>query len=330
LLSPEAFQQASDIALTLYVPLALGYGLRKTGLLGTGWTRPCMVWLMVLVEPPITMYSLWVLRTDDVAVGSSFLAGVGSIILAAALVTTAMIFIARAVSEPFGHAPRTRGAFIGSVMFSNNGFTFGVFICLLFLGIRGQSVGLVYATYFLPYFVIVGFAIGRRYGQAKKLSFGRQIRSVFTEPLSALPLAGFVLGLVLHQVAHRPPAWILPVNTAIVRIEVAVYAFAIGCTLSLRNVRKYWKECATCCGMKFLVMPLVGMGVVFGLRGLGVLTYEPIVGKVIFIQTCMPAAIMSVVLAKLFRLNEDLANSCWVVTTVASAAVLPFVYLLLP
>ncbi len=79
--------------------------------------------------------------------------------------------------------------------------------------------------------------------------------------------------------------------------------------------------------MKFLVTPLVGFGVVFVLRNLGILSAEPIVTKAIFVQSCMPAAIMSVVLAKLFRLNEDLAAACWAVSTLASAAVLPFVYL---
>ena len=110
-------------------------------------------------------------------------------------------------------------------------------------------------------------------------------------------------------------------------IEVAIYAFAIGCTLSFRSIKKYWRECATVCGMKFLLTPLIGLGVVHLMIQMGRLSSVPILRKAILIQTCMPAAIMSVVLAKLFRLNEDLASSCWVVTTVASAAVLPVVYL---
>ncbi len=325
---PDAAHQAIAIALTLYVPLMLGYALRRAGLIGTAWTRPCMVWLMVLVEPPITMYSLWVLRAGDVAAGRSVLGGIGGILLTAAVITTAMMVAGRVASEAFRHNAATRGAFIGSVMFSNVGFTLGVFICLLLLGIRGQSIGIIYATYFLPYFVTVGFALGRKYGRSKKLSIGRQILSLVTEPLSALPLAGFILGLVLHQVAPRPPAWLPPINRGAVHIEVGIYAFAIGCTLSFRSIRKYWRECLTVCGMKFILTPIIGLGVVFLMMRLGALSGTPILQKAILIQTCMPAAIMSVVLAKLFRLNEDLATSCWVVTTVASAAVLPLVYLL--
>ncbi len=328
-MSSEALRQAQDIALTLYVPLALGYLLQKLRIIGTAWTRPAMLWLMMLVEPPIIMYSLWILRTGDVAVGQSFFAGVGSIMLAAAMIATVMVFVGRLASQPFHHDARTRGAFIASAVFSNNGFTLGVFVCLLFLGIRGQSIGLVYATYFLPYFVTVGFALGRRYGGTAKLTFRRQLVNIFTQPMSVLPLAGFALGLLLHTVAPPPHSGILPINKIVVHLEVATYAFAIGCTLSLRSVRKYWKECAALCGMKFLVMPVVGLGVVFVLRSFGILGPEPILRKVFLIQTCMPAAIMSVVLARLFHLNEDLASSCWVVTTVASAAVLPVIYLLI-
>jgi hypothetical protein len=323
----DAAGHALEIALCLYVPLGLGYAARKSGLLGAVWTRPCMVWLMVLVEPPLTLYSLWVLEAGHVQVGRHFLAGLGSIILAAAVITTVMIFVARLASEAFGHNKKTRGAFIASCMFSNVGFTLGVFVCLVFLGLKGQTVGIIYATYFLPYFVTVGFAIGRHYGRTKRMSVGRQLLSLVSEPLSVLPLAGFALGLALHQLAPDPPTWVKPVNNAVIDTEVAIYAFAIGCTLSFRSIRRYWRECATVCGMKFLIKPLVGVGVVFVLRQGGLLGTQPIIGKVILIQTCMPAAIMSVVLAKLFRLNEDLASSCWVVTTVASALVLPFLYL---
>ncbi len=323
----DATEQALAILLTLYVPLALGYALRKLGVLGTAWTRPCMVWLMILIEPPITAYSLWRMDPRSVAVGGSFHAGLASIILAASLIATAMIFAGRLASEAFRHNAATRGAFIGSSMFSNNGFTLGVFVCFLFLGVRGQSLGVTYATYFLPYFVTVGFVIGRRYGTTRRMSVRQQFLSVFTQPLSALPLAGFVAGLLLNRFAPPAPDWILPVNRAVIHAEVAVYAFAIGCTLSLASVRRYWRECAVVCGMKFLVTPVVGFGVVFVLRSLGVLSAEPIVSKAIFVQSCMPAAIMSVVLAKLFRLNEDLAAACWAVSTLASAAVLPLVYL---
>lgn len=324
---PHATEQALAIFLTLYIPLALGYTLRKLRLLGTEWTRPCMVWLMILVEPPITAYSLWRMDHHSVAVNGNFHAGIASIILAASLITTAMIFAGRIASEFFCHDAATRGAFIGVSMFSNNGFTLGVFVCFLFLGVRGQSLGVTYATYFLPYFVTIGFAIGHRYGIAKRRPVKEQFLSIFTQPLSALPLAGLVTGLALNRFAPPAPDWILPINRAVIHAEVAIYAFAIGCTLSLASVRRYWRECVAVCGMKFLVTPLVGFGVVLVLRSLGVLGTEPIVSKTIFVQSCMPAAIMSVVLAKLFCLNEDLAAACWAVSTLASAAVLPLVYL---
>jgi len=325
---PDAAHHAATILLSLYVPLALGYALRKLGVIGMGWTRPCMVWLMVLIEPPIAMYSLWALRTEDVAAGGGFLLGILSVMFAAAVIAVALIFIGRLVAEAFGHRPGTRGAFILSAALSNNGFTFGVFICLVFLGLRGQSVGLTYAAYFMPFLVTVGFAIARHYGRAKKLSFRRQVLGIFTEPLSALPLAGFAIGILLHTVAEAPPDWILPINRVAVRAEAGIYAFAIGCTLSFSSVRKYWRECGACCAMKFLVAPVLGLGIVYILSSAGVLSGEPIVRRVFLIQTCTPAAIMSVVIAKIFRLDEGLASSCWVVTTVASAAVLPVLYLL--
>jgi predicted permease len=323
----DTTRRVIEIVLTLYVPLALGYALTKAVRWRTGWTRPTMVWLMVIVEPPITMYSLWVLKAGDVAGGGGFLAGIGAMVLAAALVSTAMIFPARAASELLGHDDKTRGSFIAASMFSNVGFTLGLFICLLFLGVRGQALGVVWTAYFLPYFVTIGFAVGRHYGRTARKPLGKQALGLLTEPLSSLPLAGFAAGLILHEVASQPPEWIRPINKWAVHVEVAAYAFAIGCTLRLRSVRRYWRECAAICGMKFLVMPVIGFGVWAVLSSIGVLSNEPIVMKVVLIQCCMPAAIMSVVLSKLFGLNEDLASAAWVVTTITSAVVLPTLYL---
>jgi len=175
------------------------------------------------------------------------------------------------------------------------------------------------------------FAIGRYYSSTRKMTFGGQLKSVFTEPLSLLPITGFTLGIILNYLARnelipRPPVSVLPVNKLLIQGEVAVCAFAIGCSLMLRNIRKYWRECATVCGLKFVVMPIVGLGVVFLMRSLALLSPEPVVQKTIFIETCMPSAIMSVVFAKLFLLDEHMSNSIWVVTTIATVAVLPVVY----
>lgn len=341
-MTPETIAQVRTIALVLYLPLMIGYLFRKMDWIGAAWTRPTMKWVFIIIEPPITMYSMWGLgfshsgqtqKAVDVAVHGSTVAGVASIIFTAALIATAMIFISRLASQPFKHSPRTRGAFIGSTVLSNVGLALGVFISLLFLGFPGQQVAIIYTSFFFPFLVTVMFTLGRYYGSAQKMSFGGQVKSLFTEPLSLCPITGFVLGIVLNYLARQniiphPPESIVPINWIIVRSEVAICAFAIGCSLMLRNIKKYWRECATICGLKFIVMPIVGIGVVFLLRGMGLLSMEPIVQKTVFIETFMPSAIMSTVFAKLFLLDEHLSNSAWVVTTIASVIVLPFVYLI--
>jgi predicted permease len=58
---------------------------------------------------------------------------------------------------------------------------------------------------------------------------------------------------------------------------------------------------------------------VFGYSGLA----DPIPAKVIFIESFMPTAIFSVVLVKIFRLNEDLANSAWILTNLTVIPIIP-------
>jgi predicted permease len=45
--------------------------------------------------------------------------------------------------------------------------------------------------------------------------------------------------------------------------------------------------------------------------------------KVVLVESFMPTAIMAVLLVKIFRLNEDLANAAWILTTLLVIPVIP-------
>jgi predicted permease len=40
----------------------------------------------------------------------------------------------------------------------------------------------------------------------------------------------------------------------------------------------------------------------------------------------MPTAILAVVLSKIFRLNEDLANAAWILTTLLIVPIIPVIF----
>ena len=56
----------------------------------------------------------------------------------------------------------------------------------------------------------------------------------------------------------------------------------------------------------------------------GYLKLESLIpARVIIVESFMPAAIMSVVLVKIFELNEDMANASWLITNILAIAVFP-------
>lgn len=325
---PELAQRAVLILSALYLPLVLGYFTRKLKILGDEWTTPVMRWLVVLVEPPIIMYSLWALKTEELGDGGSAVLGVFAVTLSAALITSSMAFFGRVGSGFFNHEPPQRGAFIITSALSNNGFTFGIFVALLFLGFQAQVIAIIYTIYFFPYFVTVIFGIAEHYGGGEKKTAQHKLKNLI-QPMTIGPLIGFSAGLLLHVFAKsKPPAWIMNFNSWAVPTEVAIYSFAIGCSLYLSSIRKYWRECIAMCGIKFLLMPAVAMGIVAVLQILRLFPSNPLMVKVVLIQSIMPSAIMAVVVSKLYKLDEHLSNSCWVVTTVVAMAVLPVLYML--
>ena len=51
--------------------------------------------------------------------------------------------------------------------------------------------------------------------------------------------------------------------------------------------------------------------------------------KVVLIAASMPVAFTALVAASIYELDLDLANACWLVTTAALLAVVPWLYFLL-
>jgi predicted permease len=105
---------------------------------------------------------------------------------------------------------------------------------------------------------------------------------------------------------------------------VCLYAYSIGLTLRLGRIGGYVREIAVIGGTKFALGPLLGMAVVFLLGQWQ--AADGLVWRVAVIEGAMPVGVFATVIANLFDLDRDLANSAWVLTTLATAAVIPVLY----
>ena len=305
----------------VYVPLAIGAGVRHHGLLRRDYSKEIMTITWLTLEPVAATISFWSIDLGKVAD------------LAAAPVLGALWMLAMLLPAAFAAARLRlneiqRGNFLLAAMFSNNGITLGAFVCLMFFGIEGQAMSLLFVLLFYPLLLSVGFGIGRHSLKQAALANGTSPEAVVppTGLMRMVPYAAMTLGLVLNLTHVARPAFALHVNRSVVFLDVAIYSFAIGTLFTLGSVRRYLRECLVMSGLKFVISPLIG--VLLFAAAAQVMHLSPLLLNAMIVQCAMPVAIMSVVVSRFCRLDMDLAAACWVFTTLAVAGIVPILALI--
>lgn len=314
-MSPEA--KFAVMAACIYLPLGLGYLARKAGCVNPAVSKPLQRINVLTLEVLVAFVGCWTL--DLSSPGRALLVPViGS------LVSVGLLGVGFAVSGVMGHTGTRRGAFVVCAMMSNIGMSLGGFVCYMFHGAAGQSLAVAYTSHFLPVCYVVAVAVASYYAVGSRMGTRELLVDMVRNPILVVPIAAMVLGIVMNVAGAAMPGWVMPVNGVAVVVLVSVHSFAIGLTLRLSRVRGYWREVAALTVMKFAVGPLIGVGVVYALGQWG--AFDGVLWRVVVIEGAMPVAIFATIVSNLFDLDRDLANTAWVLTTLACAAMLPILY----
>lgn len=293
--------------------LALGYLARKLRLLPVELspriTRATMIW----VQPPLLALLVWGLEAPGWRVAL--------LPLMAGAVMVLQWPIGALMSRGMSLSRPQAGSFVLSCMFSNLGLTFGAFICYILLGEQGAALGMIWCMAFLPVFYTLGFIVARRYGHEADQTLGETLLRTARDPESRNPLLGFALGGVLYALIPDRPEVTSQIVDVLVPLSTGIYLFAIGLSLRLTSVVTYWRESVAIGAGKFLVQPVLGLSLAW-LAGFFALADHTLV-QVVYIQSTTPAAIMGLILAQLFDLDQDLANAAWLTTNMAAVALAP-------
>ena len=90
------------------------------------------------------------------------------------------------------------------------------------------------------------------------------------------------------------------------------------------KVKNYIKESIAISIIKFVLVPSIISTIAFFL-GYGKMG-EGLPLKVVIILSSMPVAFSALIPASMYDLNLDLANSCWLVTTLSLIVILPLLF----
>ncbi len=300
----------------IYGSLAVGWVIRRIVPSVERHSRLLSRFTLLATETPLIFLVYW---DVDAHAFRSYM----PIALAAIVVLSVSGFAGYVISRRACRDQAARGAFVVSSMFSNVGSTMGGFLCLLYLGDEGLVASQFFALLAIPYYFTVVFTVARRFAGGQRRGVWEAIRANFGDPMAALPLIAIVVGLTLGISGVTMPDFLDLPRRVLVFAAVILFALSFGLTAQIRVMLRRFREYVTMLPVKFVVAPLTGLVIVL-IAGYSP-TSNPLLFKVILIQSMMPVAIWSVVAAKLFRLDDHLALGLWIFTTLSVSALVPLV-----
>lgn len=205
---------------------------------------------------------------------------------------------------------------------SNTGFTLGAYLCysLLQPPETALAYGMAYVITAGSAAVLLLYPVARHYGKAEGQTSTVSLRQFVMETffdLRAMPLYSALAGLALAITETPFPAVIDRWRIIDVFFYLGSFGgyFAIGLRLRLGDTWTYTRQHALLAAVKFVATPLAAAAML-RLIGLTLWPLDPVANDVIQVQSFMPAAIVSVMLANLFDLDARMASVTWVVNTV--------------
>ncbi|MBI4341451.1 MAG: AEC family transporter [Candidatus Omnitrophica bacterium] len=289
--------------------MAAGWALARAGRMTQARAGRLVRWLIKGPAPVMLCLAFWGmdLRRADVWM----LPIVGFLVSMSAL-APAFLYSRHAAFS----APQT-GSFLTCAMFSNLGYL-GAYTAFALYGETAYALCVLYFMFFTPCFYTLGFSLARHYGRRRG---ERGVQPALGDDLRLYPFLGMVAGSALSWLGIARPAWLSPVNHALITTDTVLSLVAVGSQLLLVSPRRWLEPCLAMSGIKLLVTPLVAWAVVSLLHLQGLPRF------VVLLEASMPVGVSPLLLPLLFGLDRRLTNALWLFTTLVS---IPWLLLVLP
>jgi hypothetical protein len=173
------------------------------------------------------------------------------------------------------------------------------------------SEGLFAATLFYIPNVLIVYSLGIYIASKKPW------RASLKEVLKVPSLYAAVLGLILNLCRVTVPDIIVRPLDFIGMMAIPLVLLTLGCTLASVKI----SSLPTTLLASFI---RIGVGLALGFLAVAVFDLEGILRSVVILDSAMPAAVNTALLAVKYRNEADLVSSVVLVTTIASLVVIPF------
>lgn len=304
MMDPQAATKLLFFLFDLVLPLFVGYMLKHWKLVGEAKLSKLMVLAVLVLSPVLTLASVWVIRLDESLIWLPLFG------IVMQLVPGLFEFYRTRHRYP---DPRDRGSYIMSAALSNRGIV-GMLSLYVLFGEIGYAYGRLIMLFGTATVYGVCFPIGQYYHQLAQSDDGDtvsrpSIRSILFSK-TQLPILGLIGGAALNLYGVERPEQVGTAVPWMVHIFMWLAIMPIGHAIDIGEMKQYGRLVSGLLAVKFVFTPVV----------VGLLTipfgFDPVVRNSLIVMACTPTAVNAVIVAKLHKLNEHLALTAFMLTTV--------------
>lgn len=289
----------------ILIPFFTGSKIRKNLQSPQGTAKKLIRINLFFLEPFILFWSIWGLNLNSHVI---FLpvAGISTVIIG--------YLAGRFSIKLLKLKGITASSYLISSILANQGLTLGGLICYLIAGEQGLGLATIYVIYFLPFVFLFIFPYARI--ASMQIESGSEKLPVMTIRDYArlffnfqnLPVAGILVALVLHLFQIPRPFLFFNMDH-LIYTAISLYYLTLGINFQTGHITTGFKEQAALALSKFIILPAITFIALYFIE------LDPAVETVILIQSCMPAAVYSVISSILFDLDAKLTSGLFVVNS---------------
>jgi len=264
--------------------------------------------------PISSIGALWIIKIEDVRIAALPFLGFFALLVGGVLglIAAKLLKLNRKKS----------GSMFTCGSFSNIS-SIGGLICYLFLGEKGYALFSLYKLFEVITYFAIGFPIAKSFSSnfTIKDNIITRLKKIFMDIFVVVAIASMAIGLFLNLSGIERPEFYKTINAIFIPLGTVILLISIGLGMKFGKVRNYISECLAISSIKFILVPLIVSATAFLLGFAEIEEGLPL--KIVIILSSMPVAFTAIIPPSIYDLDLDLANSCWLVTTLGLALVLP-------
>ena len=264
--------------------------------------------------PISSIGALWIVKIEDVRVAALPFLGFFALLVGGVLglIAAKLLKLNRKKS----------GSMFTCGSFSNITSIGGV-ICYLFLGEKGYALFSLYKMFEVITYFAIGFPIAKSFSinVTIKENIITRLKKIFMDIFVVVAIASMAIGLFLNLSGIERPEFYKTINAIFIPLGTVILLISIGLGMKFGKVRNYISECFAISVIKFILVPLIISATAFLLGFAEIEEGLPL--KIVIILSSMPVAFTAIIPPSIYDLDLDLANSCWLVTTLSLILILP-------